>query len=232
MSDFQSQKKVAVGMDTALEALSELSSQEVAHYLQQHPDFFAQHPELLNALVIPHSHKGSVSLVEMQSEQLRKKVRHLTKKLNQLFSVARQNEKLFRVYSQLNVRLLGCTQLAEIEQILEEVMVDELGLASVVIKLYHGAHALPELQQRLIIEKRFPSGVFFFGRLSQHERQLMFGDLTAESVALMQLGNDTPLGILAVGSNDAGHFTPDMDTLLIKQLREVLNLVLPPILNI
>lgn len=231
MSDFQSQKKVAVGMDT-VESIAELSPQEIADYLKRHPDFFTRHPDVLNALVIPHEQKGSVSLVELQSEQLRKKVRHLTTKLNQLFSVARQNEKLFRVYSQLNVRLLACTQLAEIEQILEEVMVDELGLASVVIKLYHGAHALPELQQRLIVEKRFPSDVFFFGRLSHHEKQLLFGDLPAESVALMQLGETVPMGILAVGSQDASHFTPDMDTLLIKQLREVLNLVLPPILNI
>ena len=110
---------------------------------------------------------------------------------------------------------------------LQETLQDELGLASVELKLFKGANALPELQQRLFMEKRFKQGPYFFGRLSQHEKQLLFGNEVAESVALILLGENRNLGVLAVGSRSADHFTPDMDTLLLNQLREVLNVVLP-----
>ena len=55
----------------------------------------------------------------------------------------------------------------------------------------------------------------------------MFGGQVAESAALILLGNLRDAGILAVGSRNAEHFTPDMDTLLLNQLREVLNYILP-----
>lgn len=90
---------------------------------------------------------------------------------------------------------------------------------------------MQELQRRLIIEKRFKDSTFFFGRLSQHERQVIFGEETAESVALILLGDNHDMGILAVGSDDASHFTPDMDTLLLKQLQEVLNITMPGMLG-
>ena len=121
--------------------------------------------------------------------------------------------------------------MAEIQLRLEEVLQEKLDLASVALKLFKGPHALPELQRRLFVEKRFKNEPFFFGRLSQHERQLLFGDAVAESAALILIGNDEPLAIAAIGSNDASHFTPDMDTLLLKQLQQVLSFVLPGLLK-
>jgi len=208
-----------------------LSAREVADFLRAHPDFFARHADLLEDIRIPHVQKGSVSLVEVQSEQLRKKVRQLNYRLSQLISIAKQNEKIYRVYTDLNVQLLTCQSVAEIQLRLEEVLQEKLDLASVALKLFKGPHALPELQRRLFVEKRFKNEPFFFGRLSQHERQLLFGDEVAESAALILIGNDEPLAIAAIGSNDASHFTPDMDTLLLKQLQQVLSFVLPGLLK-
>ena len=208
-----------------------LSAKEVADFLRTHPDFFARHADLLEDIRIPHVQKGSVSLVEVQSEQLRKKVRQLNYRLSQLISIAKQNEKIYRVYTDLNVQLLTCQSVAEIQLRLEEVLQEKLDLASVALKLFKGPHALPELQRRLFVEKRFKNEPFFFGRLSQHERQLLFGDAVAESAALILIGNDEPLAIAAIGSNDASHFTPDMDTLLLKQLQQVLSFVLPGLLK-
>ncbi len=208
-----------------------VSAEDVRAYLMSHPDFFNQYPELAERLTIPHGHKGSVSLVELQSEQLRKKVRQLNYKLNQLIGIAKQNEKIYRVYTDLNVQLLHCKTLHDIQLKLEEVLQERLQLASVVIKNFRGPHAIPELQRRLFAEKRFKHDSFFFGRLSQHERQLLFGSDPAESAALILLGEKRDLGILAVGSADATHFTPDMDTLLLKQLQQVLNIILPDLLE-
>ncbi|MFD3351269.1 DUF484 family protein [Alteromonas macleodii] len=210
---------------------TELSSADVRAFLLQNPEFFTEHSDLLEKIKLPHEQKGSVSLVEIQSDQLRKKVRQLNFKLNQLVSIAKQNEKIYRVYTDLNVQLLRCESVAEVQFTLEDVLQERLQLSSAVIKSFKGPHAIPELQQRLFTEKRFKNTNFFFGRLSQHERQLLFGESPAESVALMLLGDNRELGILGISSSDASHFTPDMDTLLLQQLQQVLNIILPEMMG-
>ena len=47
----------------------------------------------------------------------------------------------------------------------------------------------------------------------------------------MLLGDNRELGILGISSNDASHFTPDMDTLLLQQLQQVLNIILPEMMG-
>jgi len=210
---------------------TELSSTDVHAFLLENPEFFAQYPDLLEKIKLPHEHKGSVSLVEIQSDQLRQKVRQLNFKLNQLVTIAKQNEKIYRVYTDLNVQLLRCESVAEVQFTLEDVLQERLQLSSAVIKSFKGPHAIPELQQRLFTEKRFKNTNFFFGRLSQHERQLLFGESPAESIALMLLGDNRDLGILGISSSDASHFTPDMDTLLLQQLQQVLNIILPEMMG-
>lgn len=230
MSDVSGQSQATVPLN-ARDANETPDEYEVRQFLQANPDFFAAHADLLEQMTIPHGSKGSVSLVEVQSEQLRKKVRQLNYKLNQLIGIAKQNEKIYRVYTDLNVQLLRCESVAEVQYTLEEVLQERLKLSSAVIKSFKGPHAVSELQQRLFTEKRFRADRFFFGRLSQHERQLLFDDARAESVALILLGDNKDLGILAICSDDASHFTPDMDTLLLKQLQQVLNIILPPMMG-
>jgi uncharacterized protein YigA (DUF484 family) len=216
---------------TAYESENLIDAAQVAAYLLENPDFFTQFPQVIEKISIPHAHKGSVSLVELQSEQLRKKVRSLSHKLNQLISIANQNEAIYRVYADLNLRILKCSNLDDLKFILEEVIQENLQLASVTLKPFKGAHALPEIQQRLFIEKRFKRHKFFFGRLSEHERKLLFADQEANSVALLLIGDLGELGILAIGSKDPGHFNPDMDTLLITQLQQFLGILLPKLLT-
>ena len=216
---------------TAYESESLIEAEQVAAYLLENPEFFSQFPHIIEKISIPHAHKGSVSLVELQSEQLRKKVRSLSHKLNQLISIAKQNEAIYRVYADLNLRILKCTSLDDLKFILEEVIQENLQLASVSLKPFKGAHALPEIQRRLFIEKRFKRHKFFFGRLSDHERKLLFDDQQANSVALLLIGDLGELGILAIGSKDPGHFNPDMDTLLITQLQQFLGILLPKLLT-
>lgn len=216
---------------TAYESKNLTRAEQIAAYLIENPEFFTQFPHVIEKIRIPHTHKGSVSLVELQSEQLRKKVRSLTHKLTQLISIAKQNEAIYRIYADLNIRILKCSNLDDLTFILEEVIQENLQLASVTLKPFKGAHALPEIQQRLFIEKRFKKHKFFFGRLSDHERKLLFGDQDANSVALLLIGDLGELGILAIGSKDPGHFNPDMDILLITQLQQFLGILLPKLLT-
>lgn len=231
MNDTSGQQKSPLTIAPTYAGPEELTGDTVAKYLITHPEFFVHHPHLLEQLEVPHIHKGSVSLVERQSEQLRHKVRQLSSKLSQLIAIAKQNEEIYRIYADLNLRILKCTDISTVQMVLAEVMQEQLNLSSVALKPYKGAFALPEIQRKLFSEKRFKDQAFFFGRLSEHEKKLLFNDQEAESVALLLLGAEGELGVLAIGSKDPGHFNPDMDTLLITQLQQFLSILLPKLLG-
>ena len=210
---------------------ADISADQVRNYLLKNPEFFGHFPELLEKLVLPHEHHGSVSLVEKQSEILRNKVRQLSRKIHQLIAIAKQNERIYRVYVDLNIKLWQCKSFSDIQKTLEEVMLQQLKLSAVAIKPFHGPFAINELHQRLFTEKHFKKHAFYFGRLNQHEKHLLFDEQPAESVVLVRLGKQEDIGILAVGSADPGHFNPDMDTLLLTQLQQFLNILLPDLLD-
>lgn len=64
----------------------------VAKYLCKHPGFLVEHPEILEAIELPHDSGAAVSLIERQVRQLRAQNRNLSRKLNQLVQVATDNE--------------------------------------------------------------------------------------------------------------------------------------------
>lgn len=96
MNELSGQGNTSLQFDTEFPEVGDVTAEQVSQYLIENPDFFIQHPSILEQLQIPHAQKGSVSLVEIQSEQLRKKVRLLNYKLTQLISIAKQNEKIYR----------------------------------------------------------------------------------------------------------------------------------------
>nr|GFB69300.1 probable diaminopimelate decarboxylase, chloroplastic [Tanacetum cinerariifolium] len=76
-------------------AVPALEAEAVAAWLQQHPDFFAEHDDLLTAMRIPHQRGDTVSLVERQLKILRERNIEMRHRLSQLMDVARDNDRLF-----------------------------------------------------------------------------------------------------------------------------------------
>jgi len=201
-----------------------LTPEMVKDYLLSSPEFFARYPLLSEQLRIPHQKKGSVSLVELQAEQLRDKVSELQTKLTELMSVARQNETIYRIYADLHLKLFHCRSLADIRQALTDTFSDELQLSGVALHLFEDSAESP---YQGLLDKRLNNKLFFFGRLNLDENQLLFAQKQPRSVVLMRLKHQQEIGLLAIGSDDEGHFNPDMDTLLITQLQQFLSLLLP-----
>lgn len=204
-----------------------LQPQEVKDFLLANPDFFARYPILVEELKIPHQRKGSVSLVELQAEQLRDKVNEFQGKLSELMSVARQNEAIYRIYADLNLKLFHCKNLSDVKEALEDTVCGALKLSCVLLHLFEGDNALPEKERSAFIDKRLSKSDFFFGRLTQDENQVFFADAQPQSAVLMKLKHDQDIGLLAIGSDEEGHFYPGMDTLLIAQLQQFLSLIVP-----
>lgn len=222
-----------------------LDDQLITEYLQENPDFFLHNSELLTHLTLHSQQHGAVSLVERQQRVLREQITALQDEITTLMGHARRNERIFRSYSDLYIKLLQATSFEQIIECLSHTFILELGLSQLELKLLPPDLAIDDKHRFAAdthwqrISKRFNDGPVYLGRLTQDEKRALFGqsggqEIEAsgvESVALVQLGDATPVGVLALSSHDPSHFAPAMDYLLISQLQALLSIRLPDILN-
>ncbi|MCC5854716.1 MAG: DUF484 family protein [Idiomarina sp.] len=209
----------------------------VVEYLEQHPHFLEEHPELLSQLNLRHQQAGSVSLVERQQRILREQINALQEEITALMANARRNEMIFKGYSALYVELLNCETLEEALASLKKTFQEQLALPELSLKFFDSPVDLPEQYtfaadtHRKLLSKRFVDQPIYLGRLTQEEQRLLFRDEEVESVALVLLGQNQELGMLAFGSKDPAHFEPAMDYLLITQLQALLSVILPRLMR-
>ena len=209
----------------------------IVQYLEENPDFFEHHPQLLKQLSLRHQERGAVSLVERQQQVLRQRIMQLEEEITELMVTARHNEALFRAYSDLYVTLLACNDLAGVMDALQDTFATQLNMPALSLKFFDSPIELDEQftfaadTHKKLLSKRFHQANVYLGRLTEDEKKLLFPHETIASVALILLGDKGELGMLAIGNHDAGHFEPAMDTLLVRQLQALLSKILPPLLR-
>jgi len=185
----------------------------IREYLLDNPDFFNRYPELLLAMRLPHMERGVISLVERRQEMLRQRVSQLEEEITSLLTMAARNEKIYQFNTELSFQLLNCADLVS----LKEVLADSLKLQ------FNFSHvrliSVLDTDMKAIWDQRLHKG-HYFGRLTQQEAKRLFGSEVG-SVALTKLSEDNPV-IFAIASQDATHFHPDMDNMLLEQLRRLL----------
>lgn len=72
-----------------------MNAQDVADWLQQHPDFFDEHATLFGSLTVPHPHGGrAIPLAERQMITLREKNRGLELKVAELMRYGQENDAI------------------------------------------------------------------------------------------------------------------------------------------
>lgn len=203
-----------------------LTDELVSAYLQDNPEFFNRNNELISGLRLADTNRGTVSLVERQQQHLRQKIHGLEDEITQLMSVASHNEGLFMLYSDLYLRLIDCKSASELLDCLAQATTELLSLSA--FKLYmldsatieHVSLSLNDCQG--VMQNRLGTSDYYFGRLQQSEQQLIFSHNFTGSVVLVKLIHDEEdLGFLAISSDDAHHFDPRMDTLLLSQFKRL-----------
>ena len=195
-----------------------LTDELIVSYLQENPEFFNRQGDLVTSLRLPDHQRGTISLVERQLSQQRQKIHNLEEEITQLMVIANQNEQLFALYSDLYLRLLDCLHQATTQLL----SLDALKLW--LIQPTNVSHStLIDNDCAEIIENRLSKDDYYFGRLQQSEQALIFGEANAGSVVLVRLThNQEDIGFLAISSQDAEHFDPRMDTLLLSQFKKLI----------
>ncbi|MDR0380104.1 MAG: DUF484 family protein, partial [Candidatus Accumulibacter sp.] len=85
-----------------------MKSEEVAQYLQDHPNFFEEYADLVPRMVVPHPYSGrTISITERQMLALRDKNRQLEGKLVELVGFGEENDVISEKMHRLAVAVIA-----------------------------------------------------------------------------------------------------------------------------
>lgn len=207
-----------------------LGAHEVAAFLRRHPKFLAQFPDLAVSLVVPKEEGQAASLASYQLDVLRDKNRELTRRLNELFANAQENERLTVRTHQLSLALMRANGPAETLRTMVAVLGEDFRGELVRVVLFEAVPGLEADWLQVIAQGDaalapfrdfLTTGEPLTGRLNQDKLSLLFGARAAEAASAVLL----PLpgvGMLALGSSDANRFFPGMGTLFLRLMSEAL----------
>jgi uncharacterized protein YigA (DUF484 family) len=212
-----------------------LDDEAVRDYLKTHTDFFQHHPDMLDDLHISHGSGSAVSLVEKQVSVLRERNIEMRRRLNSLTENARDNDRLYEATRALILKLLDAHSYEDLGRVFTASMRADFGVERACIILFgdpgtSSEHCRVEAADtaRIEIGALLKNRKATSGALRKQELSYLFpgaGDMG--SAVVVPLHNGSDLGVIAVGSSDAGHYTSSMGTLFPSHIAEVLVRQLP-----
>jgi uncharacterized protein YigA (DUF484 family) len=212
-----------------------LGAHEVAAWLRRHPRFLQQFPDLALTLVVPRDEGSAASLASYQLEVLRDKNRELSRRLQDLFANAQENERLAVRTHQLTLGLMRQDSTADTVRAMAASLAEDFQGDLVRLVLFRPVEGLDEVDWLQVIGREDPrlapfrdflaEGEPLCGRLQPDKHALLYGPRAGEvqSSALLPLPE---VGLIAVGSGDPNRFFPGMGTLFLRMMGEALQVAL------
>lgn len=197
---------------------------KMIEWLNAHPDLFREHPELLDAMNLPHA-AGAASLIEHQVERLRAENRQLKDRLKTLAGIAGENERLMQRLHQLTLDVMTAESTAAFmgqlfERLAEDFSADRVRLHLLApcpeladaTEVVQPGEQVPDWFERLVAQERTECG-----RLTREKMVFLFADRapTIGSAAVVPISD---VGVLAIGAKGEDRFHPDMGTLFLELL--------------
>jgi uncharacterized protein YigA (DUF484 family) len=213
----------------------ENDEQHVREYLKNNPDFFDQHPDILDHLQISHSAGNAVSLVERQVSVLRERNMEMRKRLNSLMENARDNDRLFKLTRELVLALLDVDNIDSLCKVFTDHLSNDFGIEfSSIIIFGDPADSTEHCRFESFEVARREIGALFTGdksvcgALRKDELSYLFPEGSSlGSAALQTLKCNHNIGIIAVGSADPDYYRSNMGTLFLSHIADVLVRILP-----
>lgn len=218
------------------EKTERLGAHDIAVWLRRHPRFLAQFPDLTLSLVVPREEGPAASLTSYQLEVLREKNRELSRRLNELYANALDNERLTIRTHQLGLALMRAGTAADTVRAMVACLSEDFAGDAVRVVLFNAMENLSDTvpqsasTQWLQVMAETDARLTPFrdclaknepicGRLNPDKMPLLFGEdqHLAQSVALIPMPG---IGLIAVGSSDGNRFFPGMGTLFLRLMGE------------
>jgi uncharacterized protein len=210
-----------------------MRSEDVARYLQDHPEFFEEHADTLAEIHIPHPHGGrAIPISERQIVSLREKNKVLESKLRELVRFGEENDAISEKLHRATLAMIRAPGLEPLLQVIYYNLREDFSVPHVALRLWvewdHAAAAEFEpvsSETRVFAESL---GNPYCCAKAMFDSAGWFGEAGAglRSFAYIPLQADRVFGLLALGSEDANRFYPDMGTLYLKRLGETIGAAL------
>lgn len=114
-----------------------LTAQNVARFLQEHPEFFVQHAELFSTIEVPHPHQArAISLGERQILTLRERLKDFEFRLAELVRNAALNELTTDKLNRWCVRMLAEPVGARVPEQIAQGLTEQFNLQEVGMRLW------------------------------------------------------------------------------------------------
>ena len=216
------------------------SSAEVAHYLQNNPQFFEEHADLMSHIVIPHPHGGrTISITERQMLTLRDKNKQLEGKMGELIQFGEENDAISEKMHRLGVAMIAVSTFQSVLHTLNFNLRDDFAIPHVALRLWDKPQDIEELPEFTDVSEELQ--VFaetltqpYCGSTSGFETSSWFGEASqhvrSQALIAMRNGGGT-IGMIALGSEDAQRFYAGMGTLYLERLGEMASASLARVLR-
>lgn len=217
------------------EPREKLGAHEVAAWLRRHPQFLKQFPDLALTLVVPREEGPAASLASYQLDVLRDKNRELTRRLQELFANAQENERLAVRTHQLTLALMRQRSAADTLRAMAATLAEDFNgdlVRIVVFQPVAGLDGVDWLQHIDPTDARLQAfrdciaeGEPLCGRLQPEKHAVLYGPRTeqVQSSALLPVAG---VGLVAVGSREPNRFFPGMGTLFLRMMGDALAVAL------
>lgn len=212
------------------------TAEEVISFLRDHSNFFSEHSGLLADLYIPHPYSGNtISLAERQQLAMREKNKGLETRLRQLVQFGEENDVISEKIHRLTVALFEArdldARLAAVYRHLE----NDFALADVAIRIFASE---PDLAGRVEFQpvSDLVRGWMQLNTLpgcgSETVQEALGwfarGEVLKSFASIALIHDGKLLGLMVLGSTDAMRFYPEMGTIYLKRLGELISAAIAP----
>jgi len=215
-----------------MEPINPVSEDQVAVYLKSNPKFFERHAELLVDMYLPSTHGvGTVSLAERQQLAQRDKIRVLEAKMAEFLRYGEENDAISDKVHRLSLGLLAAQNFDILTQILTHTLKEDFKVSYAGLRLWaapqnpaNGSNPIFEPVDEELRNWANSLSTPYCGHRAGLDVTGWFGE-TAEpqSFALIALRSDKVFGLLAMASEDEKRFYPEMGTLYLKRIGELVS---------
>lgn len=197
---------------------------DVAAYLKDHPEFFEHYAEVVADVFIPHPHGGrAISIGERQILTLRERGRQLEGKLTEMIQFGEENDVISEKVHRLVLALLGARDLAALRHAADFNLREDFAVPHVALRLWHPGAA--DEQPASEATRSFAAGLLHphCGPLAMADTAGFFGEAAPllKSYAYVPLRGADTFGLLLLASEDAQRFYPEMGTLYLTRIGEL-----------
>ena len=212
-----------------------MKAEEVVRFLQDNPAFFEDYAELLAQIYIPHPHGGrAIPIAERQILTLREKSKMLEGKLAELIQFGEENDAIGEKMHRLCLALLPAAGMDAMLQVLYYNLREDFAVPHAAVRVWGspGVATGPEFAPVTDELRKYAAGLEhpYCGPSANPEVAAWFGEAAAQvrSAAYVPLRDAAKacVGMLALASEDAARFYPEMGTLYVKRLGELLSAAL------